>query len=615
MQALERDNDLPDEGEHRKRLAQILRYIASMHQSLSPQAAGTTDDGFSYGFVREVNHRRPYSDFFQREVADEENRQGRVLVATYDFRRLLALELSPDALKPSPFTFYAAAESRGDKTTQSRKRTFTGAIKATFLSSTTATEEGRCPSNRSCWLRITRLAHTQVSLPPEFQSLTSSVRAYLRDWLVKTENSSSTVEHFYRNLTLNRLDQAPKVAPSQSGQRQIKRFLRDHRTLLVRRAYQKLLEPVYNQLFEWIQEQQNDQELVWGLGHVRMLVGDNVLINGPLLEVHMEVELSHDGALLIRPREHTGVTLNRQVLATLSAASSSSPTLLAQIHQTVAELEPSQLSPGQPNTYIPILKRIAIEISPGGRFQLSSKPVEDFSHLTVTEAWCLFARPKPSSVWARDALAFVDNLQKDNGRPGLGRSILPMATWSLTYGPAQLDRVHRAAFPPDDTPHEGLSSNAMDWIKRTIFGPQVQSEDQYPPASRHLFPLPASAAQERIADLLLTEHLPAVVCEGPPGTGKSQSIANVICAYLCQGKRVLVTSKNAPALSVLRHRLPENVRELCVDVSSSEQSGMRQLQQTVERLADRICSVSSTVEIEKCRYLEVRYVNVAILFS
>ena len=44
-------------------------------------------------------------------------------------------------------------------------------------------------------------------------------------------------------------------------------------------------------------------------------------------------------------------------------------------------------------------------------------------------------------------------------------------------------------------------------------------------------------------------------------------------AYLCEGKRVLVTSKNANALNVLRGRLPQSVRELVVDVSMSESQG------------------------------------------
>ena len=85
---------------------------------------------------------------------------------------------------------------------------------------------------------------------------------------------------------------------------------------------------------------------------------------------------------------------------------------------------------------------------------------------------------------------------------------------------------------------------------------------------------------------------------------KTHTIANLVCAYLCQGKRVLVTSKNAPALSVLRNRLPRSVQELVVDVSQSESSGMRQLQQTVERLANRVAVASVDIETQKTKLLQ-----------
>jgi len=121
---------------------------------------------------------------------------------------------------------------------------------------------------------------------------------------------------------------------------------------------------------------------------------------------------------------------------------------------------------------------------------------------------------------------------------------------------------------------------------------------------RPIFPLATSEAQNRIADLLLRQHYPAVIAEGPPGTGKTHTIANIVSAYLCEGKRVLVTSKNANALSVLRSRLPQSVRELVVDVSMSESQGMRQLQQTVERLAVRVSVASTDIETEKCCLLQ-----------
>lgn len=53
-------------------------------------------------------------------------------------------------------------------------------------------------------------------------------------------------------------------------------------------------------------------------------------------------------------------------------------------------------------------------------------------------------------------------------------------------------------------------------------------------------------------------------------------------AYLCEGKRVLVTSKNANALSVLRGRLPQSIRELVVDVSMSESQGEKKREFNIE---------------------------------
>ena len=49
------------------------------------------------------------------------------------------------------------------------------------------------------------------------------------------------------------------------------------------------------------------------------------------------------------------------------------------------------------------------------------------------------------------------------------------------------------------------------------------------------------------------------------------------------------------------------MQDLCVDVSLSESQGMRQLQQTVERLANRVACVSTDTEAQKCRLLSVSH--------
>jgi hypothetical protein len=345
--------------------------------------------------------------------------------------------------------------------------------------------------------------------------------------------------------------------------------------------------------------QDHNDELVWGLGHARMLLGDGTLVNGPLLEILVQVELARDGALLVRPRNHTGVSLNREVAAALTTTTTSAHSaVLSNLHKTVAELEPSEISPGQPNTYVSLLKRIALEMSPDGSFQPSSTARGEQKKLVVTEAWCLYSRPKPSSVWARDANVFADQLLASQNDTGC---VLSKATWAFTHGPASLDH-----FQISERDKQGSQSGALEWL-RVWFDVNVAGKQQEmdEPAASPMFPLPASESQNRIADLLLSKNYPAVVCEGPPGTGKSHTIANMICAYLCQGKRVLVTSNKSPALSVLRHRLPSCVQELCVDVSMSESEGMRHLQQAVERLAMRIASVNAEMENQKYLYLKV----------
>ena len=49
-----------------------------------------------------------------------------------------------------------------------------------------------------------------------------------------------------------------------------------------------------------------------------------------------------------------------------------------------------------------------------------------------------------------------------------------------------------------------------------------------------------------------------LVIEGPPGTGKSQTIANIISEFLANGKKVLFVSQKMAALEVVKKRLDNN---------------------------------------------------------
>ena len=57
---------------------------------------------------------------------------------------------------------------------------------------------------------------------------------------------------------------------------------------------------------------------------------------------------------------------------------------------------------------------------------------------------------------------------------------------------------------------------------------------------------------------------------GPPGTGKSQTIANVIAESIAKGKRVLFVSEKAAALEVVYRRLEEcELHHFCLDLHSA----------------------------------------------
>lgn len=102
---------------------------------------------------------------------------------------------------------------------------------------------------------------------------------------------------------------------------------------------------------------------------------------------------------------------------------------------------------------------------------------------------------------------------------------------------------------------------------------------------RFLFPLPANDEQQQIVHRLRAE--PCVLVKGPPGTGKSHTIANLICHLLAMGHRVLVTAHAPKALAVLRGLLPDDVRDLCVTTLGSSREDQRLLEEGVRGILRR----------------------------
>jgi very-short-patch-repair endonuclease len=103
--------------------------------------------------------------------------------------------------------------------------------------------------------------------------------------------------------------------------------------------------------------------------------------------------------------------------------------------------------------------------------------------------------------------------------------------------------------------------------------------------SRLYFPLTTNEEQRKIAERLRVR--PCVLVKGPPGTGKSHTIANLICHLLASGERVLVTAHAPKALAVLMSLLPEDIRNLCVTAFGSTREDQRLLENSVRGILSR----------------------------
>ena len=104
------------------------------------------------------------------------------------------------------------------------------------------------------------------------------------------------------------------------------------------------------------------------------------------------------------------------------------------------------------------------------------------------------------------------------------------------------------------------------------------------------FPLPANREQRRIVEAINRQR--GVLVQGPPGTGKSHTIANLVCHLLASGKRVLITAETGRALKVLKEKLPEDMKPLCVSLLGQGGDAFAELNSAVQSITTRFAAWS-----------------------
>lgn len=227
-----------------------------------------------------------------------------------------------------------------------------------------------------------------------------------------------------------------------------------------------------------------------------------------------------------------------------------------------------QVSPFEASSFESVLTTAASLLDSKGVYWPQTAAADDrrvpakAEHLTVTDTWVLFVRPRNRSLFIQDLERFLALVESE---PGL--SSISAATRALLTEPTD------AVEDPVPIVYRGVSS--IDGQA----GGSGKARDLF-------FPLPYNDEQVQIIQML--DHNDGVVVQGPPGTGKTHTIANVISNYLASGKRVLVTSMKDPALAVLQGMLPEDIRPLAISLLTSEADGMKQFEHAISRISSEV---------------------------
>lgn len=122
------------------------------------------------------------------------------------------------------------------------------------------------------------------------------------------------------------------------------------------------------------------------------------------------------------------------------------------------------------------------------------------------------------------------------------------------------NRVVRHLIRDPDKPFESFSGGSI---------PHPREIDQKFEPKDIFHPLPADSSQ--LAAVMAASQGQDFVLIGPPGTGKSQTIANIICQCLATGKTVLFVAEKTAALDVVYRRLRERgLGDCCLELHSNK---------------------------------------------
>jgi hypothetical protein len=125
-------------------------------------------------------------------------------------------------------------------------------------------------------------------------------------------------------------------------------------------------------------------------------------------------------------------------------------------------------------------------------------------------------------------------------------------------------------------------SKAKSAINAEQTDPDPREFDRIPPDNEFLV-LDADSSQQRPIAAVLADQ--SRVIHGPPGTGKSQTITNLIASLAAEGRRILFVAEKKAALEVVKRRLEEvGLGHLAIDLHGADLSPKKVMLQVAHTL-------------------------------
>ena len=282
-------------------------------------------------------------------------------------------------------------------------------------------------------------------------------------------------------------------------------------------------------------------------------------IRGPLLTIGVEIDAT-GGDLRILPADEV-VRFNSLPFRT-DADSEAKDQALARIMEATPALP---LTAESLRSFAAVVEREIPGLRLAGRLDgtLVAPPPEPDAHdtLTVIDQAALFVAPKTNYF-----------LHSDLAQIAAGTAAVATATLEpLLVGAGEEQQV--------DFTNE-----------------QIDSAELY-------FPFSSNRAQRRVALLVEDPTTNVIRVEGPPGTGKSHTIANLAAHLAATGKRVLITSQKDKALEVVDDKLAGlGLAEIPMTLLRHERDSKRELLTRLDRAADKR---RPTLEVQE-QYRRVR---------